>query len=169
MVADIKVAMPAHVRIRQVLGAPTSSNKLDDEKHLDNVQRNILQRWIETGRGPSLVICQQKVEEYLRKCGLPESIELAHYNDIAGLDDFKAVRLLMLIGRTAPGPRAMEALAAALSGRQPVLVDGRAERLRLVPPGQARHPAARRARDQDMRRPASRSVRRGDPLAGARG
>ena len=76
---------------------------------------------METGRGPSLVICQQKVEEYLRQCGLPGNIELAHYNDIAGLDDYKKVRLCMVIGRTAPGPRAMEALAAALSGRQPVL------------------------------------------------
>ena len=67
VVADIKVAMPPHVRIRQVLRAPTSSNKLDDEKHLDDVQRYILQRWIETGRQPTLVICQQKVEDYLRK------------------------------------------------------------------------------------------------------
>ena len=66
------------------------------------------------------MICQQKVEDWLRQCGLPANITLAHYNDIAGLDDFKAVRLAMLIGRTAPGPRAMEALAAALSGRQPI-------------------------------------------------
>ena len=29
IVADIKVAMPEHVRIRQVLRAPTSSNKLE--------------------------------------------------------------------------------------------------------------------------------------------
>jgi hypothetical protein len=47
---------------------------------------------------------------------MPASITLAHYNNVAGLDDFKDVRLKILIGRTAPGPQAMEALAAALSG-----------------------------------------------------
>ena len=169
MVADIKAAMPAHTRIRQVIGAPTSSNKLDDEQHLDSMRRIILQRWIETGRRPTLVICQQKVEDALRRCGLPANITLAHYNNIAGRDDFKTVRLAMLIGRTAPGPRAMEALAAALSGRQPIEATAPAGRLRLVRAGQARHPAARWARDQDVRGPASRSVRRDDPLAGPRG
>jgi hypothetical protein len=120
MAADIKAAMPAHTHIRQVLRSPTSSNKLNDEKHLDNIQRTILQRWIETGRQATLVICQQKVEAALRQYRLPASITLTHYNNIAGLDDFKTVRLAMLIGRTAPGPRAMETLAATLSGRQPI-------------------------------------------------
>jgi hypothetical protein len=120
LAADIRAAMPTHTRIRQVLRAPTSSNKLDDENHLDSMQRTILQRWIETGRQPTLVICQQKVENELQRYGLPENITLTHYNNIAGLDDFKTVRLAMLIGRTAPGPRAMETLAATLSGRQPI-------------------------------------------------
>ena len=66
--ADIRAAMPAHTRIRQVIGAPTSSNKLDDDRHLDSMQRYILQRWIETGRGSTLVICQQKVENWLTAC-----------------------------------------------------------------------------------------------------
>ena len=119
-----------------MLQAPTSSSKLDDDGHLDSVRRYILQRWIETGRGPTLVICQQKVEEYLRQCGLPANITLAHYNNIAGLDDFKEVRLKILIGRTAPGPQAMEALAAALSGSAAARRRWRrAERLRLVSTG----------------------------------
>ena len=50
---------------------------------------------------------------------LPDNIKVEHYNDISGLDDYKDVRLMILIGRTAPGPRAMEAMAAALSGVQP--------------------------------------------------
>jgi hypothetical protein len=84
------------------------------------MRRIILQRWIETGRGASLVICQEKVEAHLASCGLPANIALAHYNNIAGDDDYRLVRLAMLIGRTAPGPRAMVALAAALSGRRPI-------------------------------------------------
>jgi hypothetical protein len=53
---------------------------------------------------------------------LPAGITVIHYNDLAGLDDFKHVRLLILIGRVAPGPRADEALAATLSGAQPFLI-----------------------------------------------
>ena len=116
VVADIRVALPAAVRIQQVLRSPTSSRKLDDEAHLGSIRRYILRRWLETGRGSTLVICQQKVENWLSQCDLPKSITLAHYNNVAGLDDFKDVRLKILIGRTAPGPQAMEALAAALSG-----------------------------------------------------
>ena len=85
------------------------------------MRRYILQRWFETGCGATLVICQMKVEEYL-KDKLPKGIAIEHYNDVAGLDVYKDVRLLILIGRTAPGPKAMETLAGALSGKQPKLV-----------------------------------------------
>jgi putative DNA primase/helicase len=121
IIAEIDVALPPHVHIRQILQTPTSSNKLNKETHLEAVRRYLLQRWFETGRKPTLIICQEKVEEWLMERGLPDNIEVKHYNDVAGLDDYKNVRLLMLVGRTAPGPQAMEALAAALSGVQPVL------------------------------------------------
>jgi hypothetical protein len=121
IVAEIEVAMPPHVYIRQILQAPTSSNKLKKENHLEAVRRFILQRWFETGRKPTLIICQEKAEEWLIERSLPNNIDVKHYNDVAGLDEFKNVRLLMLIGRTAPGPKGMEALTAALSGAQPVL------------------------------------------------
>ena len=121
VVANIKVAMPPHVHIRQILQAPTSSNELDNEKHLDEVRRYILQRFIEIGRKRTLVICQEKFERWLQNKGLPAAIKLEHYNDVAGLDDYKDVRLLIMIGRTAPGPQAMEAMAAALSGAQPII------------------------------------------------
>ena len=121
VVADIQVEMPPHVRIRQVLRAPTSSSKLEKEVHREDVRRYILRRWIETGRGRSLVICQEKFEQWLK---LPDDIEVKHFNDISGLDVYSDIRLLVVVGRTAPGPRAMEAQAAALSGRQPTLVNG---------------------------------------------
>lgn len=128
VVADIKVAMPPHVRIVQVLGSPTSSSKLietgklkDTEQHLNAVKRYVWQRWCETGRQRSLVVSQEKVEAWMQD-KLPENVELEHFNNIAGLDEFKDVRLEVLIGRTMPGPTALEALAAALSGRQPQLI-----------------------------------------------
>ncbi len=128
VVADIKVEMPPHVHIRQVLRAPTSSSKLKNDKHLDEVRRYVLQRWMETGRQPTLVICQMKVDEWLACCGLPQGITVEHYNDVSGIDDYRDVRLLVLVGRTAPGPGAIETMAAALSGAQPVAcssADGR--------------------------------------------
>jgi putative DNA primase/helicase len=119
VVADLRVAMPPSVRVRQVLGAPTSANKLKDEKHLAEVRRYILQRWIESGRGATLVICQKAAEQWLAQSNLPSVIALAHYNDIAGLDDYRDVRLLILVGRTQPGPSTPETITAALTGRRP--------------------------------------------------
>ena len=121
VVADIQVEMPPHVHIRQVLRAPTSSSKLEKEVHREDVRRYILRRWMETGRGRTLVICQEKFEQWLK---LPDDIEVKHFNDVSGLDVYKDIRLLVIVGRTAPGPRAMEAQAAALSGRQPTLLNG---------------------------------------------
>ena len=121
IVAKIKVAIPPAVRIKQVVNAPTSSKKLDDEKHLAELHRYILQRWYETGRNETLVVVQKKVEAYL-KTRLPSNVTAAHFNAIAGLDAFKNARLVILAGRTAPGPDAVETLAATLSGVQPQII-----------------------------------------------
>jgi hypothetical protein len=118
IVADIKVALPACVRVRQLLGTPTSSRKLDCKKRLAEIRRYILARYLELGCPRTLVICQQKVEDCLNTCGLPKNIIVEHYNNITGRDEFKDVRLMLLIGRTAPGPQAMEALTAALTGKR---------------------------------------------------
>jgi hypothetical protein len=130
IVADVRVALPPGVYIRQVLGAPTSSRKLietsrlkDRDQHLNSVRRYILRRWIETGKQPTLVICQMKVQGWLEG-KLPDGISLAHYNAIAGLDQFKDVRLLILIGRPQPGPDAVETIAGMLSGSMPETVAG---------------------------------------------
>jgi putative DNA primase/helicase len=122
IVGDIGVMMPPPVRLRQFLGTPTTSNKLDKERHRQTLRRYILKRSIELGGASALVICQEKLEQYLKQAKLPGNIKVEHYNDISGLDDDKDVRLLILIGRTAPGPRAMEAMAAALSGVQPAVL-----------------------------------------------
>jgi hypothetical protein len=112
VVARIKVAMPAHVHIRQVLHAPTSSSKLNDTTHIKEVQLYIWRRWFETDRGETLVIAQKKVDVYLTEhLQLPHNVTVTHYKDISGLDAFRNVRLLIMVGRTAAGPDKMEALA----------------------------------------------------------
>jgi hypothetical protein len=60
-----------------------------------------------------------KVENWLRTTTLPGNIAIEHYNNITGRDEYKGVRLLLLVGRTAPGPLAMEAQTAALTGKCP--------------------------------------------------
>jgi Bifunctional DNA primase/polymerase, N-terminal/Primase C terminal 2 (PriCT-2) len=120
IVADIKVALPNSVHIRQLLGAPTSARKAGCEKRLAEVRRYILARYLALNRPLTLVICQQKVEDWLKQSGLPDDITVEHYNDVTGIDDYRDVRLMLLIGRTAPGPQAMEVLTAALTGKCPV-------------------------------------------------
>jgi hypothetical protein len=119
IVADIRVPMPECVKVRQILKTPTSSAKLikaeHPEKHLEEVRRYILQRYFETGRGETLVIAQQDVADYLTG-KLPSNVALEHYNAISGLDQYKDVRLQILVGRTQPGPEGIEAQASTLSG-----------------------------------------------------
>jgi hypothetical protein len=130
IVGDIEVQMPASVRVRQVTKAPVSQAKLwgskkrpAKEHNLKSIRRYILQRWLETDRQPLLVICQKDVEEWLlREAGLPEGISVEHFNAISGLDQYKHVRSLILVGRTVPSPTAVEDLAGALTGVQPVKV-----------------------------------------------
>jgi putative DNA primase/helicase len=120
IVADIKVALPNSVHIRQLLGTPTSARKTQSESHLVEIRRYILARYLALNRPITLVICQQKVEEWLKTSGLPDDIVVEHYNNVTGIDDYCDVRLMLLIGRTAPGPLAMESLSAALTGKNPV-------------------------------------------------
>src|SRR5262249_26107030 len=68
IVADIKVKLPNSVHIRQILGTPTSSRKLNHnhKRNLVEVRRYILARYLEFNRPLTLVICQQQVDEWLK-------------------------------------------------------------------------------------------------------
>jgi hypothetical protein len=127
VVADINVPLPPSVFIRQLLGAPTTESKLlfrdpnkkkANEKHRHAVKRYILKRFHETGRQKTLVICQQEFHSWLVD-KLPKEINFLHYNNLVGVDAYRDVRLLFLIGRTQPGPDAAEANAGALTGAMP--------------------------------------------------
>jgi bifunctional DNA primase/polymerase-like protein/primase-like protein len=119
IVADIKVKLPSSVYIRQLLGAPTTARRLNHTHNLIEIRRYILARYLELNRPLTLVICQQKVEEWLKASGLPDDITIEHYKNITGLDHFTDVRLMLLIGRTAPSPAKTETITAALTGKCP--------------------------------------------------
>lgn len=122
ILADIDVEMP-HVSMRQVLGAPISSNKLfrqaSSKRNLISIKRALLARYIELGRPDTLVVCQKRLEDWLRGT-LPTNISIAHFNNISGLDAHKNVRLLFVVGRTMPNIIDVEAMAGALTGIAPV-------------------------------------------------
>lgn len=118
----IEAAMP-HARIRYVTDAPSSANKLKPDedgtgnRNLRAVRREILRRFMELGRAPVLVIAQKAISEWLRSSGLPAGISIEHFNNVAGLDQYRNVRGLIVVGRTLPSPTAVEALAGAITGK----------------------------------------------------
>jgi putative DNA primase/helicase len=121
IVRDLQVSMP-HAYVRQAIYAPVSQKKLmgkGTDHNRKAIRRYVLKRWLETGRGPTLVICQQGYELWLRDSGLPDNVAIEHLNNVAGLDRYKAVRLLIVIGRTLPPPADVEAMAGALTGIEP--------------------------------------------------
>ena len=122
IVADIEATTP-HATVRQVLGAPTSAGKLmrsEVGRNREAVRRAVLLRYVEAGRCPTLVIAQKDIADWLRAGGLPAGLEVAHFNAIAGLDGFKGVRLLIVIGRTMPNVVEVESMSGAITGLEGV-------------------------------------------------
>ena len=122
IVADIEAKTP-HATVRQVLGAPVSSAKLlksDAGRNREAVRRAVLHRFIELGRPLTLVVAQKAMADWLREAGIPATINIAHFNAIAGLDGFKDVGLLIVIGRTMPDVFEVETISGALTGLEPL-------------------------------------------------
>jgi len=66
--------------------------------------------------GSVLVVCQLGLEAALIDVGLPDSVRVAHFNDISGQNAWHDVALVIVIGRTEPSPRTVERTARALFG-----------------------------------------------------
>ena len=62
-------------------------------------------------------MAQKAIKEALPTVGmLPPSIELAHHNAVAGLDGWRNVAALVVVGCTAPAPASVARIAEALTG-----------------------------------------------------
>lgn len=116
--AEIEAAMP-HALIRSVVGSPTASRKLvkgdASGRNARDIRRYVLRRWLEHGRQRTLLICQKEAEAKLKALGLPDAIAIEHYNNVACVNRYRDVRVLILVGRTQPGPEAVEAMAGSLT------------------------------------------------------
>jgi putative DNA primase/helicase len=143
---DITVAEPVratepHVRVRQVLGAPTSAKALAPDPSAparDQSAAQLRRREMAAlialrartlhGRARSgkdlLVIGQKAAVDALRALGLPANAEAVHFNALSGLDRWREVAGMMVLGRTLPAPLTVERLAAALTNRPPLTSRG---------------------------------------------
>lgn len=133
----VAARLPDSVRVRQVLKAPVTAHKLalstrsrEREKntadgHVRRLAAYIAIRARAFAPGLVLVIAQKGAEARLREAGLPDNVELAHFGAVAGIDQWRDVRLLIIVGRTAPAPHAVEMIGVALNGRPVEPVCGR--------------------------------------------
>lgn len=130
MAEPTRIAAPMpHTRVRQITDRPMSKAMFiaqgQSERHNKSRENNIerLRRLIEVRAndvrpGKALVICQHAVELALLGGDLPDNVEVAHFNNVTGLNDWGTVALLMVVGRTEPSPRDVEQQARAMFGVQ---------------------------------------------------
>lgn len=119
-----------HMRVHQVLGrtfskamlAPLKGESVTENGKEPAKERSVARSKIKTFivttarrvGGKCLVIGNLDVIKALE---LPDHISTAHFNALAGLNDFGDVRALIVIGRTQPRPEAVEQMSEALTGR----------------------------------------------------
>lgn len=117
LVADVEAEAP-HQRVVQITGKSFAKGALaNNSSQIDKVWAAVVARARRAG-GRWLAVAQKAVEEQIRaRHEIPEFIDLAHHNAVAGRDEWKDVRGLVVIGRTLPPPKAVEAMAGALTGR----------------------------------------------------
>lgn len=124
--ARLNVETP-HMTVRQAAGRAYSKAmlqpllKVEDEKGKEvqearkrareKVRSYVLKVDRENG-GDTLVISNKSIVEAL---DLPDFIKTAHFNAVAGRDEWKGVRSIIVIGRTLPGPEGVERMAEALT------------------------------------------------------
>ena len=119
------VSMP-HATVALIEGAPTTEHKAiagksarEKDKVTARNHQIDLHRFLRlrsAGRRKVLMVAQQALEAKLLALGLPSRFDSAHHNAVAGLDCWKSVDQLYVLGRTAPGPQGVEMVTAALTG-----------------------------------------------------
>ena len=123
LTADIAVAAP-YQHVRQVIDENYGKNRLAPEKDTPAaaerrrdahaiVARIARRYWPKQ----VLVIAQKDLEGHLKKLPIPANVEMDHFGNIEGVDKWRRVRAVVVIGRPAPGPLDVERDAMALTGR----------------------------------------------------
>lgn len=118
VLAEVRSAAP-HMTVHQIIGGwgKTSLVPHDRATAEENRRRGELVNELAdfvalNSAGDALVLTYQAIEERFARPG----IRTAHFNAIAGLDEFKGVRSLFVIGRPLPDSRELREAALALTG-----------------------------------------------------
>ena len=161
VIADVVASAP-HQRVRQITDRSFAKSQLEQldatvaekrpeiaksrKKALRNVRDMLAREARSTSTGRMLAITQLAAEKGLREMGVRPGIELAHHNNVAGLDRWRDVERLVVVGRTLPRPQDVERMAEALTGEAVPRQDyvrvaaTRTVRGRAVPCEAMRHP-----------------------------
>jgi putative DNA primase/helicase len=114
--AEIEAATPYQI-VTQYHDKTFSSGSLKNENQVDKLWLWSKAKAMRSG-GRWLVVVQKHVEDSIRaRHEIPSFIDIAHHNAIAGRDEWRDVRGLIVAGRTAPPPIPVEQIAGALSGK----------------------------------------------------
>ncbi len=137
LVADI-IAETPHQSIRQSVGKTYSKSSLlgpDDAplkakttraNNIRKLHASLCKLARSFAPNRILAVGQKDVEDALKERGnLPGNLDLQHFNNIRGLDTWKDVPLIAVIGRTLPAPGAVETIAEALIGAAIEPIQGR--------------------------------------------
>jgi hypothetical protein len=119
ILADIRVQAP-HMDIHQIIGGwgktsfvPSDRAAPDENRRRHNLVGELADFVRLNSGGSALVVTYEAIEDRFGGRG----IRTGHFNAIAGLDGFKDVRSVFVIGRPLPDAREMRALVLALTGR----------------------------------------------------
>jgi putative DNA primase/helicase len=131
-----------YATVRQIVKAPTTAKRLAAGRSRQELTEDALPadalREVRAfiyeraralrGRGRNgvdlLVVAQKGAVEALKALGLPKNVEVGNFNGIAGLDRWGDVAGAIFLGRTLPGPEAVERQALALTNCRGAVIDG---------------------------------------------
>jgi len=100
------------------VGAPDEHPNPTRRANVERVRRFIWVRANDVAPGRVLVVCQKGLELALRNGPLPRTVDIAHFNAITGLNAWKDVAVVIVIGRTEPSVREVERIAGVLFGAE---------------------------------------------------
>ena len=113
---DRVMATAPHQNTVQYVGKSFSKAALKEDREVDKVFHWAVAHGRRKG-GEWLLAVQKDVEESIRaRHTIPSWMDLAHHNNIAGRDEWRNVRGLIVVGRTMPRPIDVEQVAGVLTG-----------------------------------------------------